>query len=381
VAQTSPKPASLKRRLILAAAGLLVGLLLAELSLRLWAPPGVGFVLDATTSSFDPGMFQEDPVLLQRLAPSTTTTVQSVQGSRTLRTNSLGLRGPELKEKPASEIRVLALGDSFTLGLQVAEAQTWSAQLSSRLGTALEVPVQVLNAGMVGYGTRQSTHRLVELAASTQADAAVLLFYLGNDLRDNLRYPLLKQALRQPPPTAPAAPPPETRHWLRGLARLSHLVAHGLAWAQTRDVSADFRLMEYRDEMTPFVQPATLQGQIGLTSSALRDFGRACKNAAIPCMLVLAPPSYAVHTDLVGPTFRAFGLDPAAVNLGAPAEAVSRAAPVGMPVLDLTASMRAVAAERRMYMVFDPHWSAEGHAVAAEIMAPPVAKMIAGRIK
>jgi len=355
-----------------------VGLVLAEIGLRLWAPAGVSFVLDATTSTFDPAMFEEDAVLLQRLAPGTTTTVQSVAGSRTVRVNSLGMRGPELKEKAGNEIRVLSLGDSFTLGLQVEESQTWSAKLAENLSSTLEAPVQVLNAGMVGYGTRQATHRLQELADVTQADAAILLFYLGNDLRDNIRYPRLKQAHGKPPTDTPPKPPPMTRDWQRNLAKASHLAAHTLAWTQTRNVTNDFRLMEYRDEMAPFVDTAKLEGHMALTSSALKDFARACKDADIPCMLVLAPPAYAVHTDRLPSTFKAFGLDPDAVDLSAPAKAVTQAAPIGMPVLDLTGSMQAVADQRRMYLVFDPHWSKSGHAVAAEIMAPPMAKMIQG---
>jgi len=360
----------------LAAVGLVVGLVLAEIGMRLWAPPGVSFVLDATTSAFEPSMFTEDPILLQRLTPSHSTQIKSVEGNRTLRTNALGLRGPEVGTKRHSEIRIVALGDSFTLGLQVDEAQTWPSQLQERLRSSMDSPVRVLNAGMVGYGTRQATHRLSEIAHEVEADAAVLLFYLGNDLRDNLRYPLLKQARSQPPPDAPPPPPPATRGWQRSLAGFSHLAAHLLAWSQTRDVSKDFRLMEYRDEMSPFVDPAKLQGQMAMTRSALRDFGKQCKDAGIPCMLVLAPPAYAVHTDRLGPTFRAFGLDPAAAKLDTPAKAVTSAAPAGMPVLNLTNPMRTVSQQRALYLTFDPHWSAEGHAVAAEVMASPLEKMI-----
>jgi hypothetical protein len=171
VTRTPPKTA-LPRRLLLVLGGLLVGLCLAEIGMRLWAPPGVGFVLDATTSSFDPEMFEEDPVLLQRLRPSTRSTFESVAGRRSLRVNALGLRGPELGKKGAEEIRVLALGDSFTLGLQVDELDTWSARLSEHLSSQVGTQVSVLNGGMVGYGTRQAAHRLGELAEITQADAA-----------------------------------------------------------------------------------------------------------------------------------------------------------------------------------------------------------------
>ena len=52
MAADNPNPSALKRRLMLSGVGLLVGLIMAEIGLRLWAPPGVSFVLDATTSTF-----------------------------------------------------------------------------------------------------------------------------------------------------------------------------------------------------------------------------------------------------------------------------------------------------------------------------------------
>jgi hypothetical protein len=372
VTRTPPKTA-LPRRLLLVLGGLLVGLCLAEIGMRLWAPPGVGFVLDATTSSFDPEMFEEDPVLLQRLRPSTRSTFESVAGRRSLRVNALGLRGPELGKKGTEEIRILALGDSFTLGLQVDELDTWSARLSEHLSSQVGTQVSVLNGGMVGYGTRQAAHRLGELAEITQADAAIILFYLGNDLRDNQRYPQLQQARLSPPPPGEVQPPPAMVHrGLRALARYSHLTAHGLAWLQMRDVRTDFRLVEYRDELQVFVDPAVLAEQLPMTQSALHELGRSCAQAAIPCMLVLAPPAYAVHTERLRPTLQAFGLDASQVDLSAPARAVTQATPRDLSVLDLTDSMASRSSSGPMYLSFDPHWSEAGHSAAASLMAPAI---------
>ena len=70
-----------------------------------------------------------------------------------VRFNSLGLRGPELTAVPAGGVRVLALGDSWTSGLEVAENETYSAVASGLLAQRLGVPVQVINAGVRGYGT------------------------------------------------------------------------------------------------------------------------------------------------------------------------------------------------------------------------------------
>jgi hypothetical protein len=54
---------------------------------------------------------------------------------------------------------ILAVGDSFTFGDQVSDAETWPAQLETKLGR------RVINGGVFGYGVDQSilrTYRLLE---------------------------------------------------------------------------------------------------------------------------------------------------------------------------------------------------------------------------
>ncbi|MDQ4065163.1 MAG: SGNH/GDSL hydrolase family protein [Actinomycetota bacterium] len=72
-----------------------------------------------------------------------------------IRTNSLGLRGPEVADVPEGGIRVLVLGDSMTAGFEVEESATYSAHAEERLRTLADVPVQVVNGGVRGYGTDQ----------------------------------------------------------------------------------------------------------------------------------------------------------------------------------------------------------------------------------
>jgi len=69
-----------------------------------------------------------------------------------LHTNSQGFRGQREYEqtKPASVLRVVSLGDSFTFGWGVSEEETYSAKLEA-VSPMLEVP----NLGVVGYGVDQ----------------------------------------------------------------------------------------------------------------------------------------------------------------------------------------------------------------------------------
>lgn len=78
-----------------------------------------------------------------------------------LHINSLGLRGPETKEKDPSRFRFLATGDSFTFGPGVTDEESWPLQLGALLeregarqpGSGR--PIEVLNGGFVGWGVFQ----------------------------------------------------------------------------------------------------------------------------------------------------------------------------------------------------------------------------------
>ncbi len=71
---------------------------------------------------------------------------------RTLTTNAQGFRGLEdySSAVPAGRYRIVCLGDSFTLGYGIDDADTYPAQLE-----ALEPRIQAVNMGQGGYGIDQ----------------------------------------------------------------------------------------------------------------------------------------------------------------------------------------------------------------------------------
>src|SRR5918997_5048036 len=102
-----------------------------------------------------------------------------------VRINSLGLRGPELDSVPAGGLRVLVLGDSWVAGLEVPEDRTYSAVLADELTDRLGVPVQVVNAGVRGYGTDQAWLLYRERLRQLEPDL-VVYHTTGNDPEDNM---------------------------------------------------------------------------------------------------------------------------------------------------------------------------------------------------
>jgi len=102
-----------------------------------------------------------------------------------VRINSLGLRGPEIGDLPPGGYRVMVLGDSVVAGFEVPWEETFTAIMESTLTTELAVPVQVINAGVRGYGADQSYLYYRDRGARLKPDV-VLFIASENDLADNV---------------------------------------------------------------------------------------------------------------------------------------------------------------------------------------------------
>jgi lysophospholipase L1-like esterase len=99
--------------------------------------------------------------------------------------NSLGLRGPEPAARPPGGLRVILLGDSFVAGFEVEQDETFAARLEPLLTRRLGRPVEVINAGVRGYGTDQSLLWYRERGRALRPDLVVAVFS-ANDFEDNV---------------------------------------------------------------------------------------------------------------------------------------------------------------------------------------------------
>jgi lysophospholipase L1-like esterase len=91
--------------------------------------------------------------------------------------DALGYRvGPALPQDEAAKPSVVALGDSYTHGDEVADGETWPA----RLQAILHRPV--VNAGVTGYGIDQTVLRADRAVAGLKPSAMVIGF-IPDDLR------------------------------------------------------------------------------------------------------------------------------------------------------------------------------------------------------
>jgi len=105
------------------------------------------------------------------------------------KTNSHGMRDVEHEIlKTPGVVRVAVLGDSFTEGYPVSVEESFCQKMGLELvhrrafgGAGIEI----LNFGVVGYGTTQEWLALKTRVWQFSPDIVLLAFYAGNDLREN----------------------------------------------------------------------------------------------------------------------------------------------------------------------------------------------------
>jgi lysophospholipase L1-like esterase len=174
---------SIKSRLLLAGFGLALGLLIAEVGLRLYGFSAVVYE-------------RPDTMTGTSLRPSTTGW-QTVEGAAFVAINSQGFRDRERTvSKPVGTVRIAVLGDSFVEARQVASEDTFVAVLERRLAADPRFggrTIEVLNFGVAGYGTAQQLLTLRRDVLAYQPDHVILAVFTGNDISDNskaLSHPL-----------------------------------------------------------------------------------------------------------------------------------------------------------------------------------------------
>ena len=164
------------------AGALVVSLLLAEVLLRL-----AGFSY--------PNFYRPDPVVGRANIPGAAGWFTD-EGRAYIEINSDGLRDREHSLiKPAGTVRIAVLGDSFAAAFQVAADQTFWGRLAPALEACPALGgrrVEVINFGVVGFGTAQEYLMLKSRVWKYAPDVVLLAFLTANDVSDNAR--ALKQS-------------------------------------------------------------------------------------------------------------------------------------------------------------------------------------------
>lgn len=376
-------------RILAVAVGLLLPLLALEVGLRLWGPflPG----------NYDTGaLVRRHPTLGHFHTPSHRAWVKTSQFTVQLDFNPMGLRDPRQSyAKPPGTFRVLALGDSYVEASQVQADETAAARLEALLGRATSTPVEVINAGVFGYGTAQELILLEEEGVKYRPDLVLLFFCHCNDIaNNNYRLELINGELGRalkpyfdladdeedlrliPPP--PPSPRTSLRERLRDQSLLFNVIESGVVYKfELRNPKEPFNGIDGLVDPTRGKYEAKPRGEwerawriTDAVMERLRD--RAAASGAR--LAIIGVPEWRMldraywqkddNKQLVG-SGRG-GPDAPARLL----EGIARR--LDVPHLDLRGDFQPrVDADGlfRYYIEGDYHWTVEGNAVAAEAVA------------
>lgn len=164
-------------KLLLVLAGLIAGLLVIEVGLRI-----VGY-------SF-PIFYTTDPDRGVALRAGVEGWYKR-EGKNYVRINSDGLRDVEhTKTKPANTLRIAVIGDSYAEAFQVPLENAFWAVMARRLEQCEKLAgkqIEVINFGVSGYGTAQELITLRSKVWDYSPDIVLLAVCTGNDITDNSR--------------------------------------------------------------------------------------------------------------------------------------------------------------------------------------------------
>ncbi len=103
----------------------------------------------------------------------------------THRYSRFGSRGSDFSIEPTTDIRIIAIGDSFTEGVGAQEEKTWPAILSQRLS---DLDVKVLNFGKSGIGPNGYA-RILTRSALRLKPTDVIICFIPNDFPKGFKLP------------------------------------------------------------------------------------------------------------------------------------------------------------------------------------------------
>jgi peptidoglycan/LPS O-acetylase OafA/YrhL len=309
---------------------------------------------------------QIHPTRVYSLKPNQVTHLKYNNYDYILKTNSLGLPGPEIQpiEKPPGLFRILIIGDAFTMPEGMEYDKAYPALLQQKFDPQR---VQVINAGVTGYGPVEELPQLFELLPMLQPDLVVYEFFINEfeevqiDPVDRLKgIGLITEGA--------------SRH--RRLFSTSQINAH-LSRARER-ASETLRNKpggwRYGKSLLQFYETGRRQmygpENLALLGRYLAEMKSACQRHGAELVIYFVPGAVAVskpeHID-----YFPWGVDlsdRSIYELDRPLNALrGLAAEIGLPVVDLTSHLKSNTVQP-VYFPGSWHWNPEGHRVVASVI-------------
>jgi lysophospholipase L1-like esterase len=345
-------------RIALALAGVLVSLLFIEAFLRL--------VMPQIFEVHPPGMYVSDPSTGYALTPGFEGYVRRAEFRTYFTIGQSGMRGADPQPRKPPTVRILVLGDSQAWGFGVTDEETFATRLETRLTDAYpEFDIQVLNAGVPGYGTADQLAFLQSRGARLEPDLVIVQFLSVNDLQENhtpaRAWAMIKDGMlahRDPPYEKEAVKSlalwEQTRRWLKSNSHLARLAFDsvgylGIQVGVLNRVDAlwgeDFSEEDAQLGTDLLVQIAQTSADLGAKSLFLYTTGQA---------------------QVIQDTYER--PRSATVVENAAHQAI-------VPWIDAAKQLHQRPDRHQMYYAKDGHWTPAGHQAIAEILANEIVEL------
>jgi len=325
-----------------------------------------------------------------------------------VRTSTIALRDREYAPHQPGTFRILGLGDSYVFGAHAGPLDScFVKRLEARLGRELRAQpytavdgrkwrdMEIVNAGVIGYGTEQEIELLRRLDPVLRPDAVLLAFCLFNDFADNsglTRMTVVEGYQALVLSTVGFGDrgwslPRHVRLWLHANSDLYALfkvrVLHPARRALASPAGATApgpRPLDYYIYDSGFADclraapSARLEHGIAVTRAALQELRAWCDTRGTTALVVALPAELQADGAARPDWIERFGLDPSTLDFDLPNRRLAAlAAEAGLPLVDLTPEFAARTGRgERLHLVGDGHWNAAGHAAAAGALAGPV---------
>lgn len=351
------------RRILFSWAAALVGVVVAvvagELALRAFWPQRSLVTL---------GMFRKDPAAGYALQPGYANFVRVPEYTTDIRIDAEGYRVPVGGADDDGELRILAIGDSFTFGVGVQEEDSWPEVLERTLQESSAGTVSVRNGGVGGYGPLRSARYLLATQAAWHPRIVIHGIYIGNDLEDThpddyLEIPEIRDGRMV---GSGGRPLMRIRSWLR---INSHLYA--FARAQLYDIyrrTTASQRTRYLDSMGRTEWPERIRDVAWPAAQAsIREIADWADEHGVMYLVVVIPVKYQVSDAAWEIYRRRWGLEADAFDRGRAQRIVGAFLEGnGVPFVDLLPGMLTEPDRDRLYYPLDAHWTVSGHRHAAK---------------
>lgn len=304
-----------------------------------------------------------------------------------IKTNSLGLRNAEVSlDKPNNTKRILFVGDSFTMGWGVKETEAYPRVTESILRTKnLAFNVETINAGFTAGGPSGYYLYLKNEGWELKPDIVVVGFYLGNDItsrtdvvwekvdeeglpeviRSKTAYVDYLGRIRFKDGTIKYDIP---------ILRNSHLFMYlwnKYAPREPGKVIVDETLVQLYCLFTPDCN------EMDKAKDEVKMLFRAMKKLAVEkgaeLVVMMIPAEFQVNFSATNRIKYGFPINPSGRS-SLNDEFREYFENEGIKVIDALPTL--LNHNERTYMQRDDHWNAEGHAVAAQIVAEKLEEML-----